>query len=387
MFELKKTDAHTRARRGRLELGHGPVETPVFMPVGTYGTVRGLSHWELESTGAPIMLCNTYHLIRRPGADLIERMGGLHRFNSWPKNILTDSGGFQVFSLAKNSKLTEEGVKFQDPIDGQSYFLTPESVVAAQESFGSDIMMVLDQCPPGQASEEVIKEAVDRSSRWAARAKKAQTRDDLKLFPIVQGGRFSHLRERSWKQLEAIEKELGPWPGVALGGFSVGEEKKDFVESLHACRDLLPTDRPRYLMGVGTPKDLVFAVSCGVDMFDCVIPSRNARHGIVMTREGRMNLRNEIFKEDLRPIDESLNCPASQNYSRAFVRHLLMMGEPLGQQIATYHNVAFFVNFMAQIRRRIEEGSFSDFAADFLASPDQVYLGRERGFDAYPAAF
>lgn len=386
-FEVLKKDENTGARRGRLSLAHGSVETPVFMPVGTYGAVRGLSAWELEGTGSQMMLANTYHLFCRPGLETIEKLGGLHSFCSWRLPILTDSGGFQVFSLSQNRKLSDEGVEFQDPAGGQRYFFTPELVVDTQERWGSDIMMVLDECPPATASRPQIEEAVRRTSLWAARSKRAYKRRDLALFPINQGGCHLDLRKKSLEEILKLESDGEKWAGIAVGGLSVGESKADFVRTLYSLRKDLPEDRPRYLMGVGTPRDLVFGVCCGIDMFDCVIPSRNARHGIVMTREGRLNLFNQEFKEDERPIEGGCSCLSCQRYSRAFIRHLFQRAEALGQRLATLHNIQYFIRLMEEIRARIEDGSFWDFAQAFLRDPKQVYLGKEREFSDFPHSY
>lgn len=380
-------DKNTRARRAVLKLKHGEVQTPCFMPVGTYGAVRGLSAHELESAGAEIMLSNTYHLVSRPGVEVIESVGGLHKFNNWNKPILTDSGGFQVFSLSKNRKLNEEGAKFKDPFDGRNIEFTPENVVGFQEKFGSDIMMMLDECPPSDSDSKLILEAVDRTTRWAKRGKAAQVKNDLALFPIFQGGCDLQLREKSLKDILELEKSADAWPGIAIGGLSVGETKQEFVDTLFGLRTLLPSDRPRYLMGVGTPRDLVFSVACGVDMFDCVIPSRNARHGIVMTSEGRLNILNQKYRDDPRPLDPQIEHPILSGYSRAFIRHLFQIGEQLGPRLATLHNIHYFVGLMAKIRQHLEAGTFYDFAKSFLFDPSTEYLGRENNFRNYPAEF
>jgi len=383
-FRCILKDPKSFARRGELQLAHGKLQTPVFMPVGTYGAVRGLSASDLESTGASIMLSNTFHMISRPGIDVIESVGGLHRFNNWSRPILTDSGGFQVFSLAKKRKLSDEGVGFKDPFDGREIIFTPENVVGFQERWGSDVMMVLDECPPADAASQHILQAVERTTAWARLAKEAHQKKELALFPIVQGACDIEMRKKSLKDLLAIEESKEPWQGVAIGGLSVGESKLDFVRTLYELRGLLPSDRPRYLMGVGTPRDLVFGVACGIDMFDCVIPSRNARHGIIMTSEGRLNLMNNQFREDARPLDEASDCPVSAQYSRAFVRHLFQIGETLGPRIATIHNVRYFVSLMARIREHLEQGDFLDFAWEFLRDPRTQYLGKEAGFQDYP---
>lgn len=355
------------------------------MPVGTYGSVRAVAAWEMEDSGAEIMLANNYHLTSRPGLDLIVSQGGLHSFMGWERNILTDSGGFQVFSLAKRRKLSEEGVEFQDPIDGRKIFLTPESVLHTQESWGSDVMMVLDHCPPADRPRDEILEAMARTKAWAFRSLKDWKKESSLLFPIVQGGVDSDLRQQSLEDLLGIEKELGrSWPGIAVGGLSVGESKADFVRTLYALRRSLPEERPHYLMGVGTPRDLVFGVLCGIDMFDCVIPSRNARHGIVMTRQGRLNLFNQQYRADEQAIEKDCGCRVCERYSRAFIRHLFVMGEPLAARLATLHNIQYFLDLFTEIRKRLEEGSFTAFAKDFLSRPENIYLGGEASFQDFP---
>jgi len=385
-FKLLLKDEKSRARLGELKLKHGSLKTPSFMPVGTYGAVRALSSWDLQQTGAQIMLSNTYHLVSRPGVELIEKLGGLHRFNNWNKPILTDSGGFQVFSLAKNRKLSDEGVSFRDPFDGREIFFSPENVIEFQQKFGSDVMMVLDECPPSNAEKSHIEKAVERTTQWAGRALENYTEKDLALFCICQGACDLELRKKSLSDLLQLESKK-KWSGIAIGGLSVGESKKDFVKTLYGLRSSLPDERPHYLMGVGTPRDLVFGVACGIDMFDCVIPSRNARHGIVMTREGRINLFNNQYRDDPRPLDENSSCPVSSGYSRAFLRHLFVIGEHLGPRLATMHNVAYFIDLMKTIREKIEQGEFLDFALDFLSNPKTAYLGKEQNFSEYPNSF
>lgn len=384
-FTCLHLDSKSFARRGELELLHGRVQTPVFMPVGTYGAVRGISSTELEKTGAEIMLANTYHMFRRPGLPLIEQLGGMHKFCGWDRPLLTDSGGFQIFSLSKNRQIRDEGVSFQDPVDGQRIELTPESVVDTQERWGSDIMMVLDECPASDSPASKILEAVMRTEHWALRSKEAHSKLDLALFPIVQGACDLKLRARSLEGILAIEKGRFPWQGIAVGGLSVGESKVDFVNTVYGLRNSLPTDRPRYLMGVGTPRDLVFAVACGFDMFDCVMPTRNARHGIVMTRGGRLNLFNQVFRDDDRPLDSECDCQTCSRYSRAFLRHLFMMQDALSQHLASVHNVHYFVSLLGEVRRQIESNEFAAWAKNFLERPENIYLGSERGFSEFPS--
>ncbi|TVQ79530.1 MAG: tRNA guanosine(34) transglycosylase Tgt [Bradymonadales bacterium] len=384
-FEILKSDPQSCARRGRLQCAHGPIETPVFMPVGTYGAIRALSSWEVEELGAEVILANNYHLSSRPGLETIESLGGLHSFLGWKRNLLTDSGGFQVFSLAKRRKLSDEGVEFQDHIDGRRIFLSPESVVQSQEVWGSDIMMVLDHCPAADLPRSEILEAMSRTLHWADRSLAAWSRPELHLFPIVQGACDSDLRERSLQDLMKLEeKHERKWPGVAIGGLSVGEEKEDFVRTLFELRDKLPFSKPHYLMGVGTPRDLVFGVLCGIDMFDCVIPSRNARHGIVMTETGRLNLFNQQFTRDEGPLDSSCPCRVCSSYSRAFLRHLFVMGEPLAARLATLHNVSYFLELFRKIRDLLESGDFYEFAQEFLKDPKNLYLGGESQFFDFP---
>lgn len=386
-FSIFQKDPRTLARRGELRLKNGKVQTPVFMPVGTHGTVRGIPAHDLERSGSEIMLCNTYHLRVRPGLEQIKKLGGLHRFNSWKRPILTDSGGFQVFSLAEKRKMTEEGVEFTNPRNGDRIFLSPEKVIELQEGFGSDIMMVLDECPPATATEFEVKKAVELSSRWAERAQRARTRKDLALFAIIQGGSYPELRKQSLRELLEVENRIRPWDGIAIGGMSVGEEKSKFIQTLYDFRGLLPEDRARYLMGVGTPRDLVFAVACGVDMFDCVLPSRNGRHGIVMTKQGRLNLFNERFRDDPLPLDENCSCPTCSRYSRSFIRHLFSIEDTLGGQLATLHNIYYFLDLMKEIRAHIEAGTFLDFALDFLKDPRHRFLGAEADFQSYPQSY
>lgn len=357
------------------------------MPVGTYGAVRGISSLELEGLDSEIMLSNTYHLFSRAGVELIEKMGGLHSFISWKRPILTDSGGFQVFSLAEHRKITEDGVTFKNKINGDTLYLTPEKVVDLQERFGSDIMMVLDECPPPTATPEDVFLAVKRTTRWAERSREVRARKDLALFPIVQGGASDELRNLSLSEILSLEQGKDPWEGVAIGGLSVGEVKEKFVSTLYSMRSKLPTDRPRYLMGVGTPRDLVFAVACGVDMFDCVLPSRNGRHGIVMTTQGRLNLFNAKNVEDSSPIDSTCECLVCKTYSRSFLRHLFRVEDTLAGRLCTLHNLAYFLELMKQIRAEIAAGSFLEFLRRFLARDDQRFLGGEKGFDRYPESF
>lgn len=386
-FEILQKDSSTLARLGHLRLAKGVVETPVFMPVGTYGAVRGIPASDLEATGAPIMLCNTYHMFSKVGLDLIRSAGGLHSFNTWQKPILTDSGGFQVFSLAEKRKLTEEGVTFSNPRNGDRIFLNPEIVVDIQETFGSDVMMVLDECPPATATPFEVEKAVGLSTRWAKRALEARKREDLGLFCIVQGGSHLDLRRQSLDQLMNLESSAQRFDGIAIGGMSVGEEKSKFVSTLYEMRGWFPRDRALYLMGVGTPRDLVFAVACGVDMFDCVLPSRNGRHGIVMTRQGRVNIHNEKYKNDFGPLEKDCVCPVCTRYSRAFIRHLFGIDDTLAGYLTTLHNLFYFQILMAEIRKHIREGTYLEFVQAFCQDSAHCFLGSEFGFSDYPKTF
>jgi len=386
-FKVQTKDRDTMARCGELKLKHGVVQTPSFMPVGTNGAIRGLPAFELQEIFPDIMLANTYHMMNKPGIEVIEKCGGLHKFMSWDKPILTDSGGFQVFSLTNDRKITDKSVVFRIPESGDLMELSPEIVVDIQQRWGSDVMMVLDECPPANADLDYLKRAVDRTTLWAERSRDAHTNKELALFPIVQGACDISLRQKSLNDILEIEKGKDPWPGIAIGGLSVGESKADFVETLFNIRKMLPTDRPHYLMGVGTPRDLVFSVACGIDMFDCVMPSRNGRHGVVMTSEGKINLLNAKFLDDSRPIDPKCACRTCQHYSRAFVRHMLNVKDALGAQLATIHNVHFFVHFMKMIREKIEAGEFFDFAREFLTNETHVYLGGEAQFKSFPESY
>lgn len=387
MFSCLQKDPKSFARRGQLKTRRGVIETPAYMPVGTYGSVRGLSSWELEASGASIMLANTYHLYSRPGLESLERLGGLHRFSAWNKPIITDSGGFQVFSLSSFRKITDESVRFRDPIDGRLVELHPEGVVETQERWGSDIMMVLDECPPADGTKEQIQNAMRRTKLWAERSLESWKSEDQFLFPIVQGGVDLDLRRQSLRELLSLERSKKAWSGLAVGGLSVGETKSDFVRTLYGLRNDLPEEKVHYLMGVGTPRDLIFGVACGIDLFDCVIPSRNARHGIVMTSRGRIHIHRSEFREDERPLDLDCDCLTCQKYSRAFVRHLFVMGDALGQRLATLHNVRYFLRLMERVREHLEAGSFTEFAHEFLRNEESVYLGREKDFSQYPESY
>ncbi|WP_018076310.1 tRNA guanosine(34) transglycosylase Tgt [Thiobacillus denitrificans] len=357
-FDLLATDGG--ARRGQLHLAHGTVQTPVFMPVGTYGTVKAMAPAELIETGFEMVLSNTFHLWLRPGLEVIERFGGLHRFMGWDKPILTDSGGFQVFSLGKLRKITEEGVKFASPINGDKLFLTPEISMQIQRTLNSDIVMIFDECTPYPATEREAADSMRLSLRWAARSKAAHAGNPNALYGIVQGGMYEDLRDESARELIGMD-----FDGYAIGGLSVGEPKNDMARILAHTAPQLPAGKPRYLMGVGTPSDLVFAVGQGIDQFDCVLPTRNARHGILFTRRGEMRIRNARWKTDTAPIDDECDCHTCTHFSRAYVHHLIRAGEILGARLATIHNLHYYHRLMAGMRAAIEAGRFADFTAQF----------------------
>ena len=360
-LSIQASDAKTQARACTLTLPHGTVETPVFMPVGTQGTLKGCLPAEVEKLGAQIILSNTYHLMLRPTTERLEKLGGLHKLMGWNKPILTDSGGFQVFSLAKLAKLDDGGVSFQSHLDGASMRLTPESVMEAQRQIGSDIAMVLDVCPSGTASEKEVEEAVRMTIKWAKQAKSfigASPRPH-NVFGIVQGGRFPKLREACAKELAVLD-----FDGYAVGGVAVGEAEEEILKQTKFTAPLLPVNKPRYAMGIGNPVQLLEMVGHGVDMFDCVIPTREARHGVAYTNSGKINLKNEQWKEDLSPLDPSIISPAS-TFSRAYIRHLIVSEELLGLILLTYHNIAFFVDLMRNARAAILRGDFSEWKLEW----------------------
>ncbi len=345
-FEILATKGAARA--GRLHLPHGVVETPVFMPVGTLASVKGMLPRELEELGAQIILNNAFHLHLRPGAEVIEQAGGVHRFQNWTRPILTDSGGFQVFSLSKLRKITDEGVHFQSPIDGSKHFFSPESTIALEEILGPDIAMVLDDVVGQPSTHAQTDKAMKRSVDWARRASVARTRDDQAVFGIVQGGLFEDLRLQSAQATVAIG-----FDGYAIGGLSVGEEPEEMYPMVEVCTAVLPTERPRYLMGVGTPRDLTECVARGVDMFDCVLPTRLARHHVAITSEGNLNLLKAKFKLDFAPLDAECDCPACRDYSRAYLHHLCKCNEISGARLLTWHNLRFYQNLMRRMREEI----------------------------------
>ena len=373
-FTLKKTSG--KARRGEMKLNHGVVQTPIFMPVGTYGTVKAMAPNELEEIGSQIILGNTFHLWLRPGLDVIEKHGGLHKFMGWNKPILTDSGGFQVFSLKGLRKITEEGVKFASPINGDKLFLTPEVSMQIQRVINSDIVMVLDECTPYKindrpATEAEAAQSMRMSLRWAKRSKDEFVRlgNPNALFGIVQGGMYEHLREESLRGLVDIG-----FHGYAVGGLSVGEPKEEMHRIMEKIVWQLPQDKPRYLMGVGTPEDLVEGVSQGIDMFDCVMPTRNARNGWLFTRYGDLKIRNSKYKDDLRPLDPTCDCYACRNFSRAYLHHLQKVNEILGARLNTIHNLHYYLHLMQEIRDALDADRFEQWKQEF-------YENRARGVD------
>jgi len=366
-FTITHSDPNTSARRGILTTGHGEIRTPVFMPIGTYGAVKSLTPEELKNIGAEIILGNTYHLYLRPGNKIIRDAGGLHRFMHWDRPILTDSGGFQVFSLAKLNRISADGVTFQSHLDGSSHFLSPELSMEIQRHLGSDIIMAFDECPPGDADIHTIDKAVERTGDWIGQCVEYLKDNpslynwEQTLFPIVQGGVFPILRRKSAEMVVPYAT-----CGVAIGGLAVGEEKSAMFEMVDLMDEVLPKDQPRYLMGVGKPDDLVRAVRCGVDMFDCVIPTRNARNGQLFTTNGKLNIRNGKYKTDFNPVDPECSCDLCRNYTRAYLRHLINVNEILGLRLATLHNLTFFLGLMETMRRQIRKGRFEAWARSFL---------------------
>lgn len=360
-FDLLETDGH--ARRGRLTFARGVVQTPIFMPVGTYGAVKSLTPEDLLTLNAQIILGNTFHLMLRPTTKVIEAHGDLHDFMKWQKPILTDSGGFQVFSLGALRKISEEGVTFKSPINGSKIFMSPESSMQVQRELGSDIVMIFDECTPYPATVQQAADSMRLSLRWAKRSKDAHAGNPNALFGIVQGGMHPHLREESIAGLVDIG-----FDGYAIGGLSVGEPKEEMMATLDAIHQKMPVDKPRYLMGVGTPEDLVEAVSRGIDMFDCVMPTRNARNGHLFTTFGVVKIRNAQYEFDTKPIDENCSCYTCQNYSRSYLRHLDKCQEMLGSRLNTIHNLHYYLNLMAQMRDAIERGEFEMFKKEFYAN-------------------
>jgi len=364
-FELKAQDRF--ARCGTLTLAHGTVATPAFMPVGTYGTVKALSPAELKQIGAEIVLGNTFHLWLRPGLEVIQAHGGLHRFMAWDGPLLTDSGGYQVFSLGKLRKVSEEGVQFQSPVNGDACFLSPEESMRIQRVLNADIVMVFDECTPYPANEKETLKSMELSLRWAERSKRAHESNRNALFGIVQGGMHEHLREESLRGLVDIG-----FDGYAIGGLSVGEPKRDMQRVLKHIAPQLPQDRPRYLMGVGTPEDIVNAVEQGMDMFDCVLPTRNARNGWIFTRHGTIKLRNAQYRDDVRPLDENCSCYTCKHFTRAYLHHLQRVNEILGARLNTIHNLYYYLELMRGLRSAISASRFADFVEEFKQARHSV---------------
>jgi len=361
-MSFEKLGEDGRARRGRLTFPRGTVETPAFMPVGTYGTVKGMLPRDIEAIGAEIILGNTFHLMLRPGTEVVKAHGDLHDFTQWQGPILTDSGGFQVFSLGEMRKITEQGVTFRSPVDGSKVELSPEIAIQVQRDLGSDIVMIFDECTPYPATEKQAKESMELSLRWAERSKTAHEGNPAALFGIVQGGMYESLRDLSLQGLTDIG-----FDGYAIGGLSVGEPKEDMIRILNHLPPRMPEDKPRYLMGVGRPEDIVEAVRRGVDMFDCVMPTRNARNGYLFTSTGIVKIRNAKNRHDTGPLDERCDCYTCQHFSKGYLHHLDKCGEMLGAQLNTIHNLRFYQNLMSGLRGAIEAGTLSDFINEFYA--------------------
>ncbi|MFC1581302.1 tRNA guanosine(34) transglycosylase Tgt [Candidatus Neomarinimicrobiota bacterium] len=378
-YSIHHFDSKSSARRGTLATDHGEIETPVFMPVGTYGAVKSVSPDELNQVSIQIILGNTYHLYLRPGTEIINEASGLHKFINWGKPILTDSGGFQVFSLAKMNKITEDGVTFQSHLDGSQHHLTPELSMDIQRKLGADIIMAFDECPPGDADKNTVRNAVERTNNWIVRCVKyLQKQRPLygykqNLFPIVQGGIYEDLRRMSADQVVNYAQ-----CGVAVGGLAVGEKKQNMIEIVALMDEILPNDQPRYLMGVGQPADIIRSVASGMDMFDCVIPTRNARNGQLFTWKGKINIRNKYFAHDFKPVDNNCTCTLCSNYSRAYLRHLFNINEILGHRLATIHNLKYFAELMSSIRKHIKVGDYSKWAKTILSDIEGEKVDRSK---------
>jgi queuine tRNA-ribosyltransferase len=362
-FELLKKDKSFPARLGKIITPHGVVNTPAFMPVGTQGTVKSMLPEQIRNCGAEIILGNTYHLYLRPGAKIIEKLGGLHRFMNWSNPILTDSGGFQIYSLSALRKISAEGVMFRSHIDGSEHFLSPQKSIAVQEALGSDIMMCLDECTPYPSTFLQTKESLALTVQWAKLCKEAKTNEEQALFGIVQGGTYLDLRRQAVEDTVPIG-----FDGYALGGVSVGEPKEIMYSIADTITPMLPPDKPRYLMGVGTPEDIVFAVSCGIDLFDCVMPTRSARHGLLFTNSEKIVIKNARWREDDAPLDETCDCYTCKNYSRAYLRHIFVAGEILAMVLNTIHNVRYYLHLMEKIRLALKEERFAAFKNEFLTN-------------------
>lgn len=361
-YQLEKKEKHTGARLGKIKTPHGTFETPMFMPVGTLASVKTMAPEELEEMGAGIILSNTYHLWLRPGEDIVEEAGGLHEFMQWDKGILTDSGGFQVFSLADIRNIEEEGVHFRSHLDGRKLFLSPEKAINIQNKLGPDIMMSFDECPPFDESYEYVKHSVQRTSRWAERGLNAHNNPDRQgLFGIIQGAGFEDLRKQSAKDLVSMD-----FAGYSIGGLSVGEPKEEMYKVLNYTTPVLPEDKPRYLMGVGTPDALIEGVIRGIDMFDCVLPTRIARNGTCMTSQGRVVIKNAAYAKDFSPLDPKCNCYTCRNYSRAYIRHLIKSDETFGLRLTSYHNLYFLLDLMKKVRQAIKEDNLLEFKEAFF---------------------
>jgi queuine tRNA-ribosyltransferase len=369
-FDLLHVDSKTGARRGRLHTPHGTIETPVFMPVGTAGSVKAIAPDDLKTLDANIILGNTYHLMLRPGEQLIGDLGGLHKFISYNGAMLTDSGGFQVYSLAEKRKITEEGATFQSHIDGSKHVLTPERSIEIQEVLGADIIMAFDECPPALSETSYMENSMARTTRWLERCVKAWNKNRSSLFGIVQGGLNQQLRKRHAEEICAFDL-----PGFALGGFAVGEEPPQMHEGVAYSAQLLPKNKPRYLMGVGTPLDLVTCVGHGIDMFDCVLPTRTARNGLMFTSQGKLTIKNARYLRDEKPVDEKCTCYTCQNFSRSYLRHLFVSEEVVAMRLNTLHNLHFFLTLMKQARVAIEQDCYSDFLKEFHSRPTVPELG------------
>ena len=371
MFELLCKDASSRARRGRLTTGHGVIETPAFMPVGTQGSVKGVSPQELRELKAQIILGNTYHLFVRPGIEVIRHCGGLHRFMNWDGPILTDSGGYQIFSLARLRKITDEGVHFQNHVDGTPAFISPEIAMQIQATLGSDISMVLDECPPWPCEYDYAAKSAEMTTRWAKRCKEhaerrtsnSQSRIHQLIFGIVQGATFDELRQRSAQAIVDLD-----FDGYAIGGVSVGEPEEEMIRAVESSEPFLPSDKTRYAMGLGTPPQLLEMISRGMDMFDCVLPTRLARNGTAFTSTGTLNLKNAEFARDKRPIEDNCDCTSCREFSRGYIRHLIKAEEILGLRIITLHNLHFYLDLMRQARDKIDKGTLDEFRREFVSN-------------------
>lgn len=370
-FSLTHRDTLSSARCGLLNLPHGTVETPAFMPVGTQGTVKAVTPRDVVDTGATMILANTYHLALRPGEDIVRDAGGLHRFMGWSGPILTDSGGFQVFSLSSLSKVTADGVSFRSHIDGDLIHLTPERSIEVQNALGADVIMAFDECAPHTAGREAVKDSVERTARWAERSLAAHGRDDQALFGIVQGGLHDDLRRLSASQITGLD-----FPGYAIGGVSVGETPEEMRQVVATVTPVLPSDRPRYLMGVGRPSDIVDMVGAGVDLFDCVLPTRHARNASLFTREGVLPMRNQAYARDFVPVEADCGCYTCRNFTRAYLRHLYTRDEMLAGMLGTLHNLTFFQRLLGALRRAIRQGRFREFREGFVGGARSAILSR-----------